>query len=139
PNEAEWEYACRAGAVTSRYYGESEELLGRYAWYTKNSLDRGMLAVGSLKPNDLGLFDMLGNALQWCQERPVYYRAGADGGPVEDVEHKEYISDIQTRLLRGGSFVKLPLYVRSAYRYKAVPVGRFNYFGFRPARTFITE
>src|SRR5205807_1829546 len=68
PTEAEWEFACRAGAQTSRYYGETEELLGNYAWYTKNSGDRWMLGVGSLKPNDLGLFDMLGNAWQWCED-----------------------------------------------------------------------
>jgi serine/threonine protein kinase/formylglycine-generating enzyme required for sulfatase activity len=116
PTEAEWEYACRAGAVTSRYYGETEELLGRYAWYTKNSLNRGMLPVGSLKPNDLGLFDMQGNALQWCQERIVYYTVGAWGKPVEDGGQKEDISDRISRVLRGGSFNYLPVHVRSAYR-----------------------
>src|SRR5438094_7675754 len=68
PTEAEWEYACRAGAVTSRYYGESEELLGKYAWYGSNSAGHTW-PVGMLKPNDLGLFDMHGNVYTWCQER----------------------------------------------------------------------
>jgi eukaryotic-like serine/threonine-protein kinase len=60
PTEAEMEYATRAGAVTSRYFGETEELLPRYAWYVTNSQDRTW-PVGSKKPNDLGLFDMHGN------------------------------------------------------------------------------
>jgi formylglycine-generating enzyme required for sulfatase activity len=61
PTEAEWEFACRAGAVTSFYFGDSKELLPRYAWYQKNSQNK-LWPVGSLKPNDLGLFDMAGNA-----------------------------------------------------------------------------
>ena len=113
PSEAEWEYACRAGAVTSRYYGEGEELLGSYAWYTKNSMDQGMLpgepgrlgAAGGLrKPNDFGLFDMLGNALEWCQESAAPYSLGTAGQAREDIEDKTDITDKRGRIARGGSF-----------------------------------
>ena len=68
PTEAEWEYACRAGAMTSRYYGLSEELLGQYAWYLANT-QGSRLAVRHLFPNDLGLFDMLGNVYEWCHDQ----------------------------------------------------------------------
>ena len=66
PTEAEWEYACRAGTVTSRYYGETEELLKHYGWYAKNAELRTW-PVGSKKPNDWGLFDLHGNIYCWCQ------------------------------------------------------------------------
>jgi formylglycine-generating enzyme required for sulfatase activity len=133
PTEAEWEYACRAQAVTSRYYGETEELLGEYAWYTKNSQDRWMLPVGSLKPNDLGLFDMLGNANQWCQDRLVYYTAGDD---KEDIKDMKDINNDGSRVLGGGSFYVQASFVRSAIRYWFVPSDRVDAVGFRPARTF---
>ena len=68
PTEAEWEYACRAGAITSRYYGVSTDLLGKYAWYQANSQEHAW-PCGSLLPNDLGLFDMLGNVFEWVQDR----------------------------------------------------------------------
>jgi serine/threonine protein kinase/formylglycine-generating enzyme required for sulfatase activity len=134
PSEAEWEAACRAGSAASRYYGETEELLGKYAWYTKVSQDRGMLPVGSLKPNDLGLFDMLGNALEWCQERPSYYRPGLTFR--DDKEDTLSIDRDSTRVLRGGSFGNQAGFVRSAGRYRYVPANRVNLVGFRPARTF---
>ncbi len=134
PSEAEWEYACRAGATTSRYYGETEDLLGRYAWYTKNSLDRWMLPPGSLKPNDLGLFDMLGNALEWCQERNLYYNT--DLLMDNDEEDIRDIGSTQIRVLRGGAFSYPSMVVRSAGRYWGVPAYRLDVAGLRPARTF---
>jgi serine/threonine protein kinase/formylglycine-generating enzyme required for sulfatase activity len=129
PTEAEWEYACRAGALTSRYYGETEELLGKYAWYVKPSLNRWMLPCGSLKPNDLGLFDMLGNAMEWCQEGMYQYEAG------EVAVDKNDIKDRSKRLLRGGSFNYLAPLERSAYRHWLFPEYHHSYVGFRPART----
>jgi formylglycine-generating enzyme required for sulfatase activity/tetratricopeptide (TPR) repeat protein len=137
PTEAEWEFACRAGALTSRYFGETEELLGRYAWYTKNSRDKKMLPPGSLRPNDLGLFDMLGNALEWCQNGAILYPL-AGGEATADLEDNRDIRGINTepsRLLRGGAFAVPPWFVRSAHRNRYAPAYRVDYVGFRPART----
>src|SRR5262245_16102296 len=68
PTDAEWEYGCRSGTVTGRYYGLTTDLLGKYAWYQANSQEHAW-SCGSLLPNDLGLFDMLGNMYEWCQDR----------------------------------------------------------------------
>jgi formylglycine-generating enzyme required for sulfatase activity len=128
PTEAEWEYACRAGALTSRYYGESDELLSDYAWYLQNSANH-LQAVGLLKPNDFGLFDMLGNALEWCQSESAAYRESVDAeDPLE-------LSDKKTRVLRGGSFFTQGLTIRSADRYMYVPTVHPTNVGFRVART----
>jgi len=130
PTEAEMEYATRAGALTSRYYGETEDLLAKYAWYQKNSKERTW-PVGTLKPNDLGLFDVQGNVYTWCQD---WYTLYDDGGGVgfEDREQKDGL-EATSRMLRGGSFFAQASYVRSAYRLFVVPT---DLFGFRPARTF---
>jgi formylglycine-generating enzyme required for sulfatase activity len=133
PTEAEMEYATRAGSVTSRYYGETEELLPRYAWYQKNSRDRTW-PVGSLKPNDLGFFDVHGNAYTWCQEKgTVYPKKG--GGQIEDKEDVYSINIQNGRALRGGSFALRASNVRSALRYIVAPADRIINFGFRPAST----
>ena len=68
PTDAEWEYACRSGTITSRYYGASTELLALYARYQANSREHAW-SCGSLLPNDLGLFDMLGNEYEWVHDR----------------------------------------------------------------------
>ena len=120
PTESEWEYACRAGAATSRYYGQSEELLAKYGWYTKNSGERSW-PVGSLKPNDFGLFDMQGNVLTWCQDRYASYVLGQGGTATEDGEDTSPPLDKVGRVLRGGSFAYPASLVRSANRYRNQP------------------
>jgi formylglycine-generating enzyme required for sulfatase activity len=129
PMEAEWEYACRAGAVTSRYYGGSVELLGKYAWYSQNSRLRAW-PCGQLKPNDFGLFDLLGNAYEWCQDA-----VGLDT-PDGDQGERDNINKFQFRIIRGGSFHYPPAFVRSAFRFRDLPLDRIINIGFRPARTY---
>jgi formylglycine-generating enzyme required for sulfatase activity len=135
PTEAEMEYATRAGARTSRYFGETEALLPRYAWYEKNSQKRTW-PVGSVKPNDLGLFDVQGNVYTWCQESYKSYLTANEGDVVEDREDALVIASTRARILRGGAFTKRASDVRSALRTDDVPSTRSVHAGFRPARTF---
>lgn len=139
PTESEWEYACRAGAVTRRSYGETDELLAKYAWYGRNS-DARTWPVGSLKPNDGGFFDMHGNILGWCQERYLPYVLGRGGRMTEDNEDTGRILDSHERVLRGGSFSSLILdTLRSAQRDGRVPGSWHSALGFRLARTIPIE
>jgi serine/threonine protein kinase/formylglycine-generating enzyme required for sulfatase activity len=139
PTEAEWECACRAGTVTSRYYGETEELLHHYGWHAGNAAQRTW-PVGSKKPNDWGLFDMHGNVWNWCQNSYQSYALGRGETILEDNEDTQNIINQASRVLRGGSFVSNPRYLRSARRYASAPadeaLGPGTDNGFRPARTF---
>jgi formylglycine-generating enzyme required for sulfatase activity len=136
PTEAEWEYACRAGAGTSRYYGLSTELLEKYAWYQANSKDRAWPG-GRLLPNDLGLFDMLGNVYEWCQDRFQSYQPGRTGISSDNMNASIDIDISIPRLLRGGAFTNRPVDVRSALRGWSAPTNRNLFiFGFRLARTY---
>jgi formylglycine-generating enzyme required for sulfatase activity len=111
PTEEEWEYACRAGAVSSRYFGETESLLGQYAWYSQNSNSKGNVPVGSFKPNDFGLFDMQGLIFEWCQNATTDYHNAYTQGSPPDLNR---LDDNVRRILRGGSFFNPASYVRSA-------------------------
>ena len=136
PSEAEWEYACRAGSITSRYYGLSEPLLVKYAWYQGSSKPRTW-PVGSLKPNDWGLFDMLGNALEWTHDPFDDYPDSSQhilGSTVDSLDETP-VADNQSRVLRGGSFGEQPSSLRAASRDNLVPKIRSYSRGFRVART----
>jgi serine/threonine protein kinase/formylglycine-generating enzyme required for sulfatase activity len=136
PTEAEWEYACRAGAVTSRFYGAADDLLQEYAWYVKTTNAEGVRPGGQLKPNDLGLFDLYGNVWEWCQERALPYPGLAPGQATEDKEDILDIIDNQSRVLRGGAFYNHASLVRSALRLHFRPSSRYFNVGLRLARTY---
>ena len=132
PTEAEWEYTCRSGTMTSRYHGLSLDLLNEYAWYRVNSEDHAWMC-GSLRPNDLGLFDMLGNVTEWVQDEYQPYKAGRD--LVDDITTMSHITE-HPRLLRGGTFNYPPASLRSAFRGWSAPADRYYIYGFRPSRTY---
>jgi formylglycine-generating enzyme required for sulfatase activity len=134
PTEAEWEYACRAGAITSRYHGLSLDLLAQYARYAGNSAEHAW-PRGSLLPNDLGLFDMLGNVFEWCDDRNYRYGTAGNRANTDNINISEHV-DTNPRLLRGGAFYYRPANVRSAYRDRNAPADRSTSGGFRPARTY---
>ncbi|MDD2714499.1 MAG: formylglycine-generating enzyme family protein [Candidatus Wallbacteria bacterium] len=95
PSEAEWEYACRAGTITHFYWGDSIET--DYLWYGDNS---GNMThdVGLKKPNPWGLFDMLGNVREWCNDS--YYDKYYGSSPVNDPQ----CTNGNLKVLRGGCF-----------------------------------
>ncbi len=139
PTEAEWEFACRSGTQTRRFYGDAEKLLSQYAWYSPLAEDE-CHEVAELLPNDYGLFDILGNEFEWCND--VYHSyinladetdpliVGAYGGD-------EVTFDDQRRVLRGGSFEYTARHSRSSYRSYDNLNNRVLDNGFRIARTVI--
>jgi formylglycine-generating enzyme required for sulfatase activity len=135
PTEPEWEYACRSGTLTSYYFGPSIELLGKYARYQDNSMEHTW-SCGSLRPNDLGLFDMLGNEFEWVQDRTGREMQVKRKLLADAIVFAESLNEKHPRFLRGGAYgVPLSL-VRSAYRYWISPGNRGTGYGFRPARTY---
>jgi formylglycine-generating enzyme required for sulfatase activity len=120
PTEAEWEYACRAGAVTSRYYGESKDLLGKYACYETNAQNQ-VWPVANLKPNDWGLFDMHGQLWVWC------HKNSGDSAPITNAKGQP---------VRGGSWGDAAANLRCANRSGVLPSSPIVIVGFRVARTF---
>lgn len=127
--EAEMEFATRAGTVTSRYFGETDELLTHYGWYINNSEDHSW-PVGLKKPNDFGLFDTYGNIWNWCQRALVRVNR-----PVEDKEEPLAVNPLENRVVRGGCYVVRPWNLRSANFDWNVPTHQNIFYGFRIART----
>ncbi len=133
PTEAEWEYACRAGSNTRFQFGESGNAIGDYAWYWKNTMDVGEKyahRVGSKRSNAFGLYDMLGNVDEWCQDWYGSYPSGNVTDP------KGASSDSGVRVRRGGSFADsiVRYSFRSARRNKNDPESGFYDIGFRLVR-----
>ena len=136
PTEAEWEYAARAGTTTAFQFGDDVRLLADYGWYDANTNRERTYPVSQRKPNQWGLFDMLGNVWEWTFDRRLPYPS--DGRVSEDLEDDvRHVSNDAARTRRGGSFAYEWFTLRSAHR------GDTTYFpdqtrdnvGFRVART----
>ena len=106
-----------------------------YAWYQANSKEHAW-TCGSLFPNDLGLFDMLGNMYEWCQDSSNASKPAKEGIYNDIINISESIIEKNPRLLRGGSFDDHPANVRSAGRSWDAPSNRSTFNGFRPSRTY---
>ncbi|MCP3685147.1 MAG: formylglycine-generating enzyme family protein [bacterium] len=104
PSEIEWEYACRAGSDSEYFFGDDEDELVRYAWCHNNSGGKTH-PVGELLPNRFGLYDILGNVWEYC--------------------------DDSSNIVRGGSWYNNPWFVRCATRSRNEPDSRAYYLGFR--------
>jgi len=75
PTYAEWAHACRAGAASQWWFGDNDADLARYAWYESNSAGRTH-QVGLLDTNPFGLYDLIGNAAEWCLAGEQLAKAG---------------------------------------------------------------
>jgi formylglycine-generating enzyme required for sulfatase activity len=125
PTEAEWEFACRAGAETRFSFGDDYGGLGQHAWFIGNS-GKTTQPVGCKPPNAWGLHDMHGNVWEWCSD---WYGESLPGGSVNDPRGP---ATGLRRVNRGGGWLSIGWYCRSASRFYVWSVGRMNALGFRP-------
>lgn len=124
PTEAEWEFVARGGVFGTGTNYAGGNIIDSVAWYNFNSDDRTH-AVGTKKPNELGIYDMSGNVWEWCSDWYGTYPAAPQIDPVGP-------SSGPGRVLRGGSWGYLGGYgCRVACREGNSPHDRKNFLGFR--------
>lgn len=118
PTEAEWEYACRAGTTTRYYFGDDPAGLADHAWYWENT-NLGTKPVAIREPNPWGLYDMYGNAAEWCLDTysAEFYSKSLQTGAVVNLPGKQRYPHVA----RGGSWVDDAEDCRSAVRLASEP------------------
>ena len=140
PSEAEWEYAARAGTATARWWGDAIGADNANCNGCGSKWDNRVLAeVDSFAPNPFGLYGMLGNVWQWTADCWHRSYVGAPGGGAAPGDGRPWTEKTCTkRVLRGGSWDNVPVFIRSAARSSGERSGgEYDYSslaGFRVAR-----
>ncbi len=126
PTEAEWEFSARGGNDTQGYKYSGSNDPNEVAWYYENSQEKTQ-EVGLREPNELGIYDMSGNAYEWCSDYRVDYTSDARTNP--------YNGSGIYRVLRGGCWDSYAEYIRVAVRFGGTSAYSSSIIGFRIART----
>jgi formylglycine-generating enzyme required for sulfatase activity len=144
PTEAEWEYACRAGATTPFHTGKhlsssQANFNGEYPYgdAVKGTNLKKTTKVGSYAPNAWGLYDMHGNVSEWCADwyDPDYYQNSPredPNGPPKGVLSTGFDGDY-FRVVRGGCWLDEARGCRAAYRFRLQSSEPYRLVGFRVA------
>ncbi len=125
PTEAEWEYAARGGNRSNGYKYSGSNTHGNVAWFSINSGDKTH-EVMTKSPNELGLYDMSGNVLEWCSDWYGEYPSSAQTNPKGP-------SSGSDRVARGGSWGSVVRFCRVSIRIYGAPSSRYDYLGLRLA------
>ncbi len=127
PTETEWEYAARGGKYSKKFTYSGSDKLSEVAWYGKpNSATH---PVGEKQANELGIFDMEGNALEWCND---WYGDDYYSKTIDEINPKGPETGVK-RVLRGGSYFDDDAVCRTTYRSRFPPTTRQWNIGFRLA------
>lgn len=125
PTEAEWEYACRAGSKDVYHFPiKSRDSYCWSLWNTKKTVCPR--PVGTRQPNPWGLFDMGGNAREWCLD---WY--GEKAYLLSQKEFPQGPAKGTLRVIRGGCFIDMNSFLRSSHRGYLAPDQVLNNQGFR--------
>ena len=125
PTEAEWEFAARGGVESKGYTYSGSNVIGDVAWYAENS-GRTTHDVATKAANELGIYDMSGNVLEWCQD----WYGSYSSSPVNNPTGPSTGSD---RVVRSGNWYFTAESCRSSYRSFNAPSDSFGGFGLRLA------
>lgn len=130
PTAAEWEWAARAGTLTDWHHGSRQRMHRFYSHFAANSQNRTW-PVARLKPNSAGLFDVYGNAHEWCQNP---FEVGDRSAVASALTVDAIVTG--TFELRGGAFLHPPALAQSDWRDEQRGHIAYHEFGFRVARTY---
>lgn len=125
PTEAEWEYAARGGRHSLNYDYSNVEVLNRFCVSAYNSVGKQFQKVGSKEPNEIGIYDMLGNVSEWCGDVYVNsYEQFADTITFNPFIQQSQSDTRREYVARGGSFISKNA-CNVAYRQHSSPDSKF--------------